>query len=134
MMDQWHGTTTLEPITGSPTPSGSIVAVQMLVDHSRHFRLPPKRTPAVSVSAPYLRSLLSEYGNAKTIVTTVHGLAAELGLRVRVGSDDDNVYRLDEPVLPIVWWNASRLELEAVEVGAFISRWNEAHPDQESPA
>lgn len=97
---------------------------EAFMDHSRHFRLPEKRNPAVSVSAPYLRTLIREYGNAESIIKAVHELAHELGLRVRVGSDEDNVYRLSEPVLPIVWWNPSRAELEAIEIRAFIDKWN----------
>lgn len=127
MMTDWIGTATLAPITGQSTPSSSEPSTSVLLDHSRHFRVPPKRTPAVSVSAPYLRTLLSKFGDEAAIVGAVRDLATDAGLRVRIGCDQDNVYRLDEPVLPLVWWNPSRVELEVVEIRALVESWNASH-------
>lgn len=119
------GARTLTPITGTKElPDTMRRAVDSLLDHARCFRVGKKRKPSVVVSAPYLRSVLADFGSVAATVTGIHEVAAALKLRVRVGVASDNIYDVGEPVLPLVWWNPARVELEELELTAFITAYN----------
>lgn len=93
--------------------------VAELLDHCRYFRLPTMQKPAVAISAPYATELLEEFGAWERVVETARSAASEAGLVVRVGVESDIIYRGGEPeipVVPFVWWDRSRIDLETIEI------------------
>lgn len=123
MLTTWMGTATLAPILrGDREPESwrRTGAVQELLDHSRHFRVPGGRKPAVAVSAPYAANLLNEWETWGRVVDEARAIAHEAGLHVRIGVESDAVYqgRVPEtmPIVPFVWWDRSRIDLETIEL------------------
>jgi hypothetical protein len=91
-----------------------------LFDHARKFKTRGGNDSIVAiVTAPYLARTVDVFGGAGEANTLAHGIARSLGLNVRVGHPADTIYlsnRADDPTLPIVWWQPSRVSLPFPEV------------------
>lgn len=101
--DAWSA---LQPVL-APLPE------RYVTDHCRAFHKGHARD-AVLVSAPYVSRLRSDLGDGAAISKAIWGIGEALGLRVRVGYTGDLIYDPrpeQEPMLSLVWWDPSRLDL-----------------------
>lgn len=88
---------------------------RFVFDHSRTFgKVGGSATAVAVVTAPYLAATLGHFGSAEAANARIHEIAVDLGLAVRVGHPADTIYlsnRDNDPTLPIVWWQPSRIQL-----------------------
>jgi hypothetical protein len=86
-----------------------------LFDHARKFRrIGGTESVVAVVTAPYLRTVVTQFGSPEKVSARIHEIAQSLGIAVRVGHPADTIYLSNndnDPTLPIVWWQPGRIAL-----------------------